>query len=295
MKHQTRLLLILGLVLSTMFSFQSAFAQTTTTELVETSVTIPANGEAEVSFQGFCLDFGEPFPTSFGEPGARADDDILKVIKTALLDGSADEDPLTLNLAIWTLRENKTIDELYPTLDSALAEDVNDLLTRGQSATIAPLATDLGIALDKAVADGQVEVTSADFNFDESAPVAVPADEGRYYHGEGTMTIKNLTDEEITIYYAFGTVLMAQDESEQDLVTYSTELETIVQATATPQATATAQATMTPAPEATATPQAPATMPQTGAAPATNNIGTLMAVVGLGFVALGLAGRLFRR
>lgn len=294
MKHQTRLLLTLSLVLTAFFSFQSAFAQgSETTELVETSITIPANGEAEVSFQGFCLDFGEPFPTSFGEPGSRADDDILKVIKTALLDGSADEDPLTLNLAIWTLRENRTIEELYPTLDSTLTEDVNDLLTRGATASVAPLSDDLGIALDQAVANGQVEVSSADFNFDESAPVAVPQDEGRYYHGEGTMTITNLTDEEITIYYAFGTVLVAQDESEQDLVTYSTELETIVQVTATPQATATAQATVAPA--ATATPEAPATMPQTGVAPTADNTGTLLAVVGLGFLAMGLFGRLFRR
>jgi hypothetical protein len=294
MKHQTRLLLTLSLVLTAFFSFQSAFAQgSETTELVETSITIPANGEAEVSFQGFCLEYGEPFPTSFGSLGTRADDDILRVIKTALLDGSADEDPLTLNLAIWTLSENRTIEELYPTLESTLTEDVNDLLTRGATASVAPLSDDLGIALGQAVADGQVEVTSTDFNFDESAPVAVPEDEGRYYHGEGTMTITNLTDEEITIYYAFGTVLVAQDESEQDLVTYSTEFETIVQVTATPQATATAQATV--APEATATPAAPTTMPQTGVAPTTDNTGTLLAVVGLGFLAMGLFGRLFRR
>lgn len=294
MKHRTRVLLLLSLILTTFLSFQSAFAQgNETTELVETSVTIPANDSVEVSFQGFCLDFGEPFPTSFGEPGSRADDDILRVLKTALLDGSADEDPLTVNLAIWTLREDKTIDELYPTLDSTLTEGVNDLLTRSESATVAPLATDLGIPLDEAISNEQVEVTSADFNFDESAPVAVPEDEGRYYHGEGTMTIENLTDEEITIYYAFGTILVAQDESEQDLVTYSTELETIVQVTATPQATATTQATEVPA--ATATPQAPTTMPQTGVAPAMDYTGTLLAIVGLGFVALGVLSRLVRR
>jgi hypothetical protein len=294
MKPQFRLLLAFACTFALLFAVNvapSANAQTTT-ELVETSLTIPANGEVEVSFQGFCLDFGEPFPTSFGQPGERADDDILRVLKTALLDGTADEDPLTLNLAIWTLRENRTIEDLYPTLDSTLTEQVNDLLGRSESATVAPLATDLGVALDQAVADGQVEVTSADFNFDESAPVAVPEDEGRYYHGEGTMTIRNLTDEEITVYYAFGTILVAEDDTEQDLVTYSTELETIVQVTATPQATATAQATQ--APEATATPQAPTTMPQTGVAPATDYTGTMLAVIGLGFIALGVASRLFR-
>lgn len=228
MTMMLRLWVILSLLASFLLPTHVTSAQGSdpaTAKLAETSITIPAKGEAELSFQGYCLDFGEPFPTSFGAPGSRASEDVLKVVKTALLDGTADEDPLTVNLAIWTLREERDIDSLYPTMEEEKADKVNDLLKRSESATVDPLATDRGIALDKAIADGQVEVTSADFTADESAPLAIPEDEGHPYHGQGTMTIKNLTDAEITIYYAFGTVLQAEDATEQDLVTYSTELE----------------------------------------------------------------------
>jgi hypothetical protein len=223
-----RLCLVFSLLFSFLLPYQTSHAQgpdAATAKLAETSVTIPANGEAEISFQGYCLDFGEPFPTAFGAPGSRASDDVLKIVKTALLDGSADEDPLTVNLAIWTVREERTIEDLYPTMEEEKAERVNALLERSGSATVDPLATDRGIALDKAIADGQVEVSSADFAPDEGAPLAVPEDEGHPYHGSGTMTIKNLTDAEITIYYPFGTVLEAENAAQQDLVTYSTELE----------------------------------------------------------------------
>jgi hypothetical protein len=254
---------ILCLVASFLLAPHFTYAQGSdpaTARLAETSITIPANGEAELSFQGYCLDFGEPFPTSFGAPGSRASDDVLKVVKTALLDGTADEDPLTVNLAIWTLREDKTIEVLYPAMEEAKADKVNELLERSEKATVEPLATDRGIALDKAIADGQVEVTSADFTADEAAPLAVPEDEGHPYHGSGTMTIKNLTNAEITIYYAFGTVLQAEDDSEQDLVTYSTELE-----------------------------RQPL-MPQTGLAPMSATTAPMMVLVGLGLMGVSLVG-----
>jgi microcystin-dependent protein len=306
MKNQTRLFAVFALLLTALFSFQAAYAQgTEETELTETTLTIPANGEAEIAFQGYCLDFGEPFPTAFGQPSRRADDDILRVLKTALQEGTATDDPLTITLAIWSLRENQPITELYPNLDPSVAGDVDDLLVRSEDASVAPLATDLGIALDQAVADGQVEVTSADFAADTSAPAPIATEEGEPYHGEGTMTIRNLTDEEITIYYAFGTILVAQDESEQDLVTYSTELETVMlqptpaasatapatatvaatataEATATVAATATAEATATAQPTATA--QAPQTMPQTGAAPMTSGAAPTLIIAGLGLI-----------
>lgn len=255
--------LLLSLLALFLFPFQTTHAQgsdATSTRLAETSITIPANGEAELSFQGYCLDFGEPFPTSFGAPASRASDDVLKIVKTALLDGTADEDPLTVNLAIWTAREYRTIDDLYPTMEEEKAEKVNDLLERSESATIDPLATDRGIPLDKAIADGQVEVSSADFAADESSPLAVPEDEGHPYHGSGTMTIKNLTNEELTIYYPFGTVLEAENSAQQDLVTYSTELE-----------------------------RQPL-MPQTGVAPLSPVSAPMMMVVGVGLMGLSLVG-----
>lgn len=191
--------------------------------LAEVSVTIPANGETTISFQAYCLDFGEPFPTAFGTPSSRAADDVLRVVKTALLDGTADEDPLALQLSIWSLREGETLKGLYPNLDSEIESAAQALLDKSESATVAALSTDRGTALDAALKAGTVSVTSSDFKFVDS-PVAHPED--RPYHGEGTMTIKNLTSAEVTIYYPVGMVLTAQNPREQDVVTYATELET---------------------------------------------------------------------
>ncbi len=293
MKRLLFLLSALAFLFVFALSATATFAQGTTTRLAETSVTIPANGEVTLDYQAFCLDFGEPFPEAFGTPTARADDDILKVVKTAILDGTADDDPLSVNLAIWSLRENKTPLALYPNLDSDVNERTNDLLERSQDQTVDPLANNLGIPLNQAVADGQVEVTDANFQPDTSAPVADPADQP--YHGSGTMTIRNLTNEEIEIYYAFGTILQASDEGDQDLVTYATELEQVATptpaATATTAATATAQATATTAAtatvqvEATATPQAPTTVPTTG----TGDNAFLLVVGGLAIMLSAIA------
>ncbi len=294
MKRLVFLLSTLTFLFAVAIGTNTTHAQGTTTRLAETSVTIPANGEVTIDYQAFCLDFAEPFPDAFGTPSERADTNILKVIKTAILDGTADDDPLALNLAIWSLRENKTPTQLYPDLAADVNTSTTELLTRSESQTVDPLADDLGIPLNKAVTDGQVEVTDANFRADTTAPLANPADGP--YHGSGTMTIHNLTNAEIEIYYAFGTILQASDESNQDLVTYATELEQVATptpaATATTAATATAQATATAEattmPEATATPQAPTTMPQTGGDSGGSLLVPFLMLMGVIVVTLGV-------
>lgn len=254
--------------------------------LGETSVVVPANGEATLRFQTFCLDFGKEFPTTLGTPDGRAENEVLTVVRAAIEEGIADSDPLALQLAIWSVREDKPIDTLYPNETIAAESDAQALLDASDSVTVSPIRTDRGISLDKAVADGTIVATSTDFRFvetDMARPDDIP------YHGEGTLILRNTTNEAVEVYFPFGTVFRATDETEQDIVAYATELEQL--ATATPAPTMTSVPTITPIPTVTAAPvvPTPGTVPQTGA----TDVGSPSMpwfLIGVGFVMLLAAG-----
>lgn len=212
------LVLLLGVQVGTA---RSALAQDEVEFVLgETSVVVPANGEATLEFQTFCMDFGKAFPTALGTPDGRAEDDVLSVIRAGLEQQIAEAKPLAVQLAIWSLREETDVAALYPDSDLDAVEDAMKLLDADSS--VSPLRTDRGIALDTAVADGMIEATSSNFTFVDAEQ---PRPDGEPYHGTGTLTLRNLTDGDLEIYFPFGTVFRAADESEQDIVAYATELE----------------------------------------------------------------------
>ena len=81
------------------------------------------------------------------------------------------------------------------------------------------------------------------------------------------LVITNLTNEEIRIFFPFGTVFIRGLESEQNVVAYATELTLLPTPTAVPTDTPTAVPTDTPTavPAPTETPAAPEILPVTGA------------------------------
>lgn len=219
-----RLALIATLLVSlTLFAAPVRAQEEGAFALGETSVVIPAEGEETVSFQTFCLDFGLDFPTTLGRPDGRATDDVLRVIKSAIERDVADDEPLAVQLAIWSLREGSELESLFPDTELDAASEARALLDA--DVTVSPLADDRGIPLDRAVADGIVEATSDDFAFVDAEQ---PRPDGEPYHGRGTLTIRNLTDQEVEIYFPFGTIFRAENENEQDIVAYATELEQVV-------------------------------------------------------------------
>lgn len=244
--------------------------------LGETSVVVPANGEATIRFQTFCLEFGKEFPSSLGTPDGRANDDVLRLVRQALEEDVPDQNPLAVQLAIWSQLENQTLDELYPDTDIPAEERAQSLLDSMDSVEVSPLRTDQGIALTEAVANGTITATSQDFNFVDTE-MARP--DGEPYHGEGTLVLTNQTDEDVQVYFPYGTVFRAENDSEQDIVAYATELEQLP----------------TPTPMPTETPQpTPATIPETGT-PGESSPVMPWWLIGIGVVMLSSAGILIAR
>ncbi len=297
---QIRLLFVVTLMASLLLATAGAHAQEPgDIVLGETSVVVPANGEATIPFETFCLDFGLDFPSALGAPDGRASDDVLQIVKTALENDVAESNTLATQLAIWSLREGQSIEELYPDTEIEAAGAAETLLTDAEGAEISPLRTDQGISLTDAVADGTIEATSTDFRFVETDMVR-PDD--RPYHGAGTLVLTNTTGEPVEVYFPFGTVFRAADDSEQDIIAYATELEQLATATpaptataaptGTPEATATAAATEAAAPTETPAPT-PAAVPETGADLGGNNTPWLL--MAFGIVLLASAGVLVGR
>lgn len=255
-------LIALPMLLGVLLSASTVQAQQP--EFGELSVTIPAGGETSVQFNTFCLEVGKNFPAQLNKPSGRASEDVLKVLQVAIEEDMVETDPLQTQLAIWHEVEG---DWAYSE-DEVSRDQAQQLLDKAANITLEPINPQ-GVALDQAINEGSITVESNDFAATD-ADTPTPDDEP--YQGRGTLRISNNTEEELTIYFPFGLVLEAANDSEQDMVAFATEVEQ--QPTATPQpTTATAEATseveMT-TPEATAetveaTDEAEMTMPEAAA------------------------------
>ncbi len=275
--HPYRLVALTALLLTFLLAAVSAHAQEPgSVVLGETSVVVPANGDATIRFQTYCLNFGLSFPTSIGTPDGRVEDNLLRTIKTAIDSDVADSNPLALQLAIWSQVEGQEVGQLYPDITELPAQQAaQQLLDDAADTEVSPLAEDRGIALTDAVSQGLIEATSEDFHFVDTEN---PRPDGEPYHGEGTLVLHNTTGNPVEVYFPFGTVFRASNEGEQDIVTYATELEQLP--------------TATPAPTATPMPT-PDTVPATGGPVAPSNTPWLL--LGLGVLLLSAAGVLIVR
>jgi hypothetical protein len=214
----------------------------------ETTVLVPANEQVTLGFETFCLDFGLEFPSELGAPIDRAQDEVLAVLRVAIEEGYTQSDPLQVQLAIWRVIEGEWVfdEEEVP---RELAEEI---LAAAEEGATDPLQGE-GISLTQAVDDGLVSVESEDF---EAVDAPTPGEYEFPYKGQGTLIITNLTDEDVQIYFPYGTVFMPGPESEQDIVAYAIDMELIQQETPTPTPTAT-PAPDTPTPTATPVPDTP--------------------------------------
>lgn len=201
----------IGLVLSGMGSPGLAVAADTVP--AETTVTIPAGGEAVIEGNAFCLNLGEPFPVAVEASGARADDQVVKVLKAAALDGTGSSDVLQTQIAIWN-----AVEGAWPYKDKDVDMTVaKSLAERAAEQTTEPLMGG-GVALDEAIRNGDVEITATEWE-QLDAPKALPGDAP--YYGAVRLTVKNLGSEALDVYTPLGLVLEAANEAEQDMGLYA--------------------------------------------------------------------------
>jgi hypothetical protein len=273
------------------------------------SITIPANGSVTIQVRGFCLDFGEPFPTVPTNASGPADAKVRQALNYAISKGYTEGNPEQVQQAIWYLRDNQWHSE-----DRTIAQEIVNNATDANT----PNDGGSGTSLAAAIAGGQASVTAS----------FTPQTQDAFY-GDGNAEIRNLTGTELRVFMPIGVVFTAGAGGNfQDLIGYQlaagqTEVQgtpqVTVQATITQQPTAqpsitanttpaaetptTGQVstpviapteTFAPAPTATTTPSVPApdTNPSTGVAdPTTFTLAMFAILLAVSSIVVGMALR----
>jgi hypothetical protein len=221
LKVLLRITLTFGLIFAGFVTTSPQVLRAQEVVMGETTVLVPANEQVTIGFETFCLDFGLEFPSEIGAPIDRAQDEVLAVLRIAIEEGYTQSDPLQVQLAIWRVIEGEwPFDE-----EEVPRELAEEILAAAEEGDTDPLIGE-GISLTQAVDDGLVSVESEDFN---AVDAPTPGDYEFPYKGQGTLIITNLTDEDIQIYFPYGTVFMPGPESEQDIVAYAIDMELIEQ------------------------------------------------------------------
>lgn len=226
--------------------------QGTQTGGVET-FTLAPGATATITFTAFCTEFGVDFPESVEAPSALAEQSIrnaLAYIQSEGLDDAANAEEV--QYAIW---------QLSGATDSPQGGQIAaDVVAAAETALEEPAE---GTSLLDAVTAGQVEVT-----LDSWEALGEPIQIGEVtdnFYGQGTLTVTNTSDEELTLYHPVGALFAPAAAGEQTMAGYATEIEVEEAAGGAAQATTTATAAATATTVATTAPTTAATTAATTA------------------------------
>ncbi|MBC8076557.1 MAG: hypothetical protein H7Y32_10820, partial [Chloroflexales bacterium] len=158
------------------------------------SFTLPAGGTATISFTAFCTNFGQKFPAAIQAPNALAPNNVRAALAYIQAQNlySDPAQALEAQYAIWQL-----VGATGSPTGGATAQQVV------QNATTAP-ANPQGTSLLDAVTANQVAVTLASW-----APIGQPVAIGTTtdnFYGQGTVTVKNNTQQPLTLFMPVGTL-----------------------------------------------------------------------------------------
>jgi hypothetical protein len=213
----------------------AALAQTSQAQ----TFTLQPGGRATVTYEAYCTDFGQKFPTTLQAPNAMAEDKVrgaLAYIQQNNL--SADENQaLEAQYGIWQLRG--------ATGSPAGGDVAKAVVNAGNTAPATPQGTSV---LD-AVKSGQVKLTLGTW-----APIGQPVAIGSAtdnFYGRGELTIENTSQQALTLYMPVGTLFPPATAGEQTMAAYATNVQ-VTNPQPTPQPT-----------QATAGGQQPQSLPNT--------------------------------
>ncbi|MBK9714120.1 MAG: hypothetical protein IPO81_22870 [Kouleothrix sp.] len=189
------------------------------------SFTLQPGGTATVTFEAFCTNFGQAFPTSIQAPNGVADAKVagaLAYIQSNNL--AADQSQaLEAQYGIWQA-QGATGSPAGGTTAQAVAG----------AATAAP-ASPQGTSLLDAAQSGQVRVTLSSWQ-----PVGNKVQIGNAsdnFYGRGTLTVENTSQQALTLYMPVGTLFPPATAGDQTMAGYATSTQ-VTNPQPTPQPTA---------------------------------------------------------
>jgi hypothetical protein len=277
--------LLAAVALLSIAGVQAAFAQTGQGTTGVQTFTLAPGASATVTFEAFCTEFGQEFPSAVQAPNATAPDRVRAALAYARQQNliGSNEQALQVQYALW---------QLLGAVDSPRGEQAaQDIVS--QAGSTPPAAPQGARSVVEASQANQVRLTVASWQ-PLGEPVQITQTATDNFYGRGTLTVENISQQELTLYMTIGTIFPAVNQAEQDMAGYATNIQTndpgvsqaataapttaataaatattgttaTVATTATTAATATVAATAITAPTtaATATTTAPSTLPNT--------------------------------
>jgi hypothetical protein len=210
-------LMLLALACAT--GANAALAQTSSQ-----TFTLEPGGKATVTFEGFCTNFGQKFPTSIQAPNGLADDKVrgaLAYIQSNNLAADVNK-ALDAQYAIWQLQG--------ATGSPAGGDTAKAVVSAASTAPTNPQGT----SVVDAAKGGQVRVT-----LDTWQPIGDKVQIGSAtdnFYGRGTVTVENISQQSLTLYMPVGTLFPPATAGEQTMAGYATNVQ-VTNPQPTPQPT----------------------------------------------------------
>ena len=198
------------------------FAQTADVTATST-FTLQTGGKATVSYEAFCIDFGQKFPATVNAPNGVATPEVQKAMYYALTKGYQSAQPLELQYASWELRGAQNTPK-----SGATAAEIKAAIT-----AVPALG---GTSVLDAVRDNKVKLT-----LDSWAPIGDKVQLGSasdHFYGKGQLTLENTSQESLTLAMPVATIFQASDSASQNMASYATDVQVNNPASQLPQTSA---------------------------------------------------------
>lgn len=176
--------------------------------------TLQPGGKAVITYEAYCVEFGEVFPGSLQSPNGLVNDQARAALAYGVSKGY-NTDPakaLGMQYAIW-----QAIGAANVPKGDATTQDV---LTNGKAVPVNPQGTSV---LD-AVKNNQVKLTLGAFAPVGSKVQITPTASDNFY-GRGDLTIENTSQQALTLYMPVGTQFPSVDAKQQTLAGFATNVQ----------------------------------------------------------------------
>ena len=171
-------------------------------------ITVPPSASVEVPVEGFCMNYGKPFPSARLAPVSPAPASLRAIERYAAAKGYNKSHPYQVQRAVWYFTDGLEY-------DAGKLPITHELV--GYAKSNAEHAFPKGeLELSEAVKSGLVRAEIRDFK-----NVSKPE-----YHGRGTLTVVNQTQQQLTIFIPYGVKFKDQIKSgTQNMAVFATPIE----------------------------------------------------------------------
>lgn len=177
------------------------------------SFTLQPGGKATITFEAFCLDFGQSFPQAIQPPNAVADDRVRAGLAYISSNGLAADQATALDAqyAVWQLRG--------ATNSPAGGDRARAIISAASTPPPAPQ----GSSLIDAAKSGQVRVTVSSWQaLGDKVQIGALTDN---FYGRGALTVENISQQALTLYMPVGTLFPPSTQGAQTMVGYATDVQ----------------------------------------------------------------------